>query len=129
MWFQVIRGLTAAEVFEFMSRTEMPGDQPRVPPGNLLKCRPSYTSLQWSTVQSASFESPQAGAFDHPVNGEVLLHILVGCQKRFSVAGEGEEPTQNYTLVASLEHSAQGIRLHQQVNQRLVERIRVRRRG
>jgi hypothetical protein len=124
MWFQVYRGLTSNQILQAMSRAQGTGQPPKLPARNVVKARPPYTLLQWSTLQSASFESPQGRTFDYRAGqaGTALWHVLVGCTSRF--AGD-PSPNQRYALVVSLEHSDEHIRLYQVIRQRIAQRVRL----
>lgn len=124
MWFKVYRGLTSDAIVGAMSRAAGSGALPSLPSANEFKPRPPYTSLQWSTAQSALFEGRQQRSFDYRNTdaSPAVIHVLVGCQSRFS--SDPINLHQDYALALSLEHSDETIRLHQTVRQRVSQRIR-----
>jgi hypothetical protein len=124
MWFQVHRVLRAEQIFAAMQRAAGTGEVPALPEANEVHPRPTYTRLQWSTVQSAVFERRQQRSFDYRAepDGPRLVHVLVGCTRRFE---PGTTLDQRYALVASLEHDSETVRLYQAVRQRVEQRVRV----
>lgn len=124
MWFQVYRGLSSRQIMEAMGRAAGSGQAPRLPGANVVHPRPPYTTLQWSTVQSAVFGSGQERVFDYRAeDGRRLVHILVGCTRRFDA---GTTLDQRYALVTSLEHEDATVRLHQALRQQIELRARQR---
>ena len=124
MWFKVYKGLRADAIFTAMSRAQGTGVQPKIATKHEFKARPTETALQWSTVQSATFESPHAKSFGSALveSGEPLVHILVGCASNFT--GDPDE-LQRYALVCSLEHDNEQVKLYQTVRLKLTQRIRL----
>ncbi|MGE4055758.1 MAG: S8 family peptidase [Vicinamibacterales bacterium] len=122
MWFQVYRGHQTQEVLEAMRQAKGTGEPPaRL---NAASSRPTYTALQWSTVQSATFEGKSRQSFDYAAvpDGPAVVHILVGCVKRFDSAAS---PLQRYALVTSLEHDNESVQLHQVIRQQVEQRVRI----
>lgn len=124
MWFQMYRGLTSDAVIAAAANST-DGNPPPIPKRNKVKSRPPFQSLVWSTVQSASFEGRQNRAFAYsPAAGApYTFHILVGCTKRFETE---LSDMQRYSLVVSLEHSDDQVRIYQEIQQRVAQRARVR---
>jgi hypothetical protein len=125
MWFQVYRGLASSRIMEAMGRAAGSGEMPTLPNSNVVRPRPPHTALQWSTVQSAVFGSGQERAFDYrdERDGRRLIHILVGCIRRFDA---GTSLEQRYALVTSIEHEDSTVRLHQALRQQIELRARQR---
>jgi hypothetical protein len=55
--------------------------------------------------------------------GNQNLHIVIGCQKRFST---GLETRQEYGLVVNFWHSGQEVRLYQELRALIRQPVRVR---
>lgn len=132
MWFQLFRGMTAENIRAALAKTNASSTPPTAG-GKLspLKARPTSSLLEWSTVQSAEFETSQARALDYRPDpaAPASIHILVGSSLRFAA---DESTTQRYALVTSLEHDDTRVTLYQPVRQqveRLRERLRARRTG
>ena len=131
MWVEVLKGLTATEIDRYRSRHTGKGRAPTLPDAKLLKMRPPKSDVQWSTLQvrryswSRACPLPVAAGQEEPV-----LHVLVGCQRRFS---SGEGPNQRYALAVRLWHTDDEVDIHQQLRSRVrlraVSRLRVARRG
>ena len=101
MWFELFRDESAASIQNHMA-------DPVAHRIKSEKLTPTESRLEWSTVQSASFEAKLSSKL--AVGGKPRkFHVLVGCQKRFS----GEDPFQRYALVASLEHEKTDVRLYE----------------
>ncbi len=88
------------------------------------KFRPTYTCLQWSTLQSAAFKVSRETVFalDQP-GQDSTWHIMVQCEERFEM---GLTERQPYAIVVSLEHPDQHVRIHQRMELRVTQRIRQR---
>lgn len=119
MWFELFRDKSVAEIQSHMAGTL----------GRKItseKLSPTESRLEWSTVQSASYEAKLSSKLS--INGRARkFHVLVGCQKRFP----GEDPFQRYALVATLEHEKTDVRLYEPTRllipaQRILNRPRVR---
>lgn len=126
MSVQAYRGLRQEEIVAAIAQAAGRDDgAPSLPARNRVRMDPAYTSLQWSTVQSAVFEGQRGTAFDYtPQGGEhAVFHLLVGCAHRSEAPDS--TTTQRYALVVSLEHEGQFVRLYQQVRQRVEQRVRL----
>lgn len=123
MWFRIYRGLNADGIRNAVSRGRA-GSEPTIPRSCVVRARPPYTSLEWSTVQCAVFEGQSHRPFSHRTDpsAPVIWHLLVGCNSRFA---SNEPRDQRYAIAVSLEHSNAGIRLYQVVRQRVEQRIRI----
>ncbi len=131
MWVEVMKGLTPEEITRFRARHRGAGQAESLPPTKLLALRPVRNDVGWSTLQVRRCSWSRAPRF--PVDGEsgeAILHILVGCQRRFP---SGEDEYQRYALAVRLWHNDAQIELHQQlrtrVRARAITRLRVERRG
>jgi hypothetical protein len=110
MWFELIRDLSAMEI-----QSATAGTLGRQTTSNSLTLKPTLGRLEWSTVQSASFEARNRTALS--TDGQPrLFHVLVGCQQRFK---SGEDPLQHYALVATLEHEKSDVQLYEAVRTQL----------
>ncbi len=124
MWLEVLKGLTVGEIDRYRSRHYGPGSAPSLPPAKTLKMRPTKTDVQWSTLQvrhkiwSRKVSLPLVDEHSEP-----LLHVLVGCQRRFL---SGEDPRQRYALAVRLWHTDAGVEIHQQIRSRVRARAVVR---
>ncbi|WP_426061496.1 S8 family peptidase [Hymenobacter sp. B1770] len=121
MWFELFRDKTVSQIQSLMAGT--------LPVGHKIKSEsltPTETRLEWSTVQSASFEAKLGSKL--AVGGRARkFHVLVGSHKRFS----GEDSFQRYALVATLEHDKTDVRIYDPVRvlipaQRITNRTRLR---
>jgi hypothetical protein len=132
MWFQLFRGMTAVNIRAALAKIA-DSTTPPTAGGKLLalKARPTSSMLEWSTVQSAEFETPRSRTLNHRPDpaAPAVIHILVGSALRFAA---DETTKQRYALVTSLEHEDTRVKLYQPVRQqveRLRERLRARRTG
>lgn len=131
MWLEVLKGISAMEIASFRGR-QAPGEEgPPLPNKNQLGLRPSKQALVWSTLQVRRIEwqrAPQLPVLDGET--EPTLHILVGCQNRFS---HGEAAEQWYGLAVRLWHEDATVELHQQLQSRIrpraKQRARIKQRG
>jgi subtilisin family serine protease len=123
MWFQLYRRTTETQIRQAMGN--QPGSSPTALKSYEVKSRPTSQTLEWSTVQSALFESPTAKPFAKKANSSQPAdwHIIVACNQRFP--SPEEEPRQKYALVVSLEHEDSRVRLYQSISQRISQRVRV----
>lgn len=132
MWFELFRGMKAENIRAALGRIDDSSTRPT--PGDKLKplkARPTSRMLEWSTVQSAEFETSQSRTLDYRPDpaAPAMIHILVGSTLRFEA---DESTTLRYALVTSLEHEDTRVKLYQPVRQqveRLRERLRARRTG
>jgi hypothetical protein len=125
MSFQVYRGVPADLITRAMSAAVATGARPKIEDKYSLKCEPTHTHLEWSTVQSAVFETNRSDVFhNYRVGPEnvALIHILVSCKHKFPCDAT---INQKYAIVASLEHSDETIRLHNVVRSKVELRNRV----
>jgi subtilisin family serine protease len=125
MWFRLYKNTTDQYIRQAMNPT---GNTALQPPAKLTKfevnSRPTLTTLQWSTVQSATFESNNTKSFGTAnSNNSTAWHIVVACVPRFP--SESNDPRQPYALVVSLEHDDERVQLYQSVQQRVTSRVRV----
>lgn len=129
MWFEVLKGLTPAEINLYRARPTASGATLSLPQSKLLKMRPTKSDVQWSTLQvrrlswSRPINLPRIPGQDEPE-----LHVLVGCQQRFP---SGEDPQQRYALAVRFWHTDTTVEIHQQLRSRVRARAvaRVRPRG
>lgn len=123
MWFELYRGLTATEI----RRARTPSKEKKERKVNFkskqVDFRPTFTTLQWSTIQSGTFIGKTKKSVDYRESddGPVLFHILVGSINRFE---SGATEDQNYALVVSFEHSNQEAKIHALIRQKNLARIR-----
>ncbi len=123
MWLEVMKGLTLAEVNRYRAPHTGPGRAPSLPSTKLLDMRPTKTDLQWSTLQvrrkvwARSIRLPIVGDATEP-----LLHLLVGCQRRFP---HGEETKQRYSVAVRFWHSDTQIDLYHEIRARVRQRAEV----
>ena len=126
MWFELYRGLPAESIIEAMSKTTDGSRPPKLPSVNKAKSRPPHSQLTWSTVQSTVFAGKRKEKFNYRPfgpNTPATFHILVGCTKRF----ESElSEIQRYSIVVSLEHSNEEVKIYNEVRQRISQRVRIR---
>jgi len=133
MWVEVLKGLTLEEVTTYRTPHTGDGRAPALPQSKTLDMRPTKTDVQWSTLQvrrkvwSRYRDLPVAGEGTDPV-----LHVLVGCQRRFPHA---ENPGQSYGLAVRFWHNDAEVQIYQQLQARVrarareVVRARIDRRG
>lgn len=125
MWFQVCRGISRDQIVASMSSRLRAGDRPTLADRYILKCNPSHSNLEWSTVQSAQFSTTRATAFNDyrlQENGPAIFHILVGSKFKFAC---DLSVNQNYSLIATLEHSNDNVRMHQTIRAKVEQRNRI----
>jgi hypothetical protein len=130
MWFDAIHGLTTDEVVKFCGKVDRK-DAEEDPPellGKLLPLRPTKQRSQWSTLQVRRGEWTKSGSPTlRIVDGEIepVLHIVVGCQRRFPT---GLDEKQNYGLVVLFWHEGEEVRLYQSLRERVklrASRVRI----
>jgi len=110
MWFKLFRDISVANIQKIDAGTlDMPPAS-QMPALALPKER-----LEWSTIQSASFEIGSNRAVSNKA-GTRPFHVLVGCQQRFK---SGEDPLQHYALVATLEHEKNDVQIYEAVKTQL----------
>jgi subtilisin family serine protease len=114
MWFQVFRDYESSAVYESMSDYGKTNKIPRLKSKDFV---PTYTALQWSTVQSAHLTSTSPKTFSNQDGVQGSWHILVACDSRIPT---NASPEQGYALVVSLEHSDARVKIHQVVRKKLV---------
>jgi len=111
MWFELFRDATARQIQMHQAGT-------LTTPITSETLSPKESRLEWSTVQSASFEA--RNSMKLAKNGVPrVFHVLVGCQKRFP---SGEDAFQRYALVATLEHERNDVQLYEAVRTQLQAR-------
>lgn len=121
MWLEVLKGLTLADVNKYRARYTGPGKPPSLKSSKLLDMRPAKTELLWSTLQvrkkvwTRSIQLPVVGGAAEP-----MLHVLVGCQRRFP---HGEETNQRYSVAVRFWHTDTQIDLYQEVRARIRPRV------
>jgi hypothetical protein len=121
MSFRLYRKRTAEDILKAAK-----SGSSEMPSADSVECRPTATTLQWSTVQSAVFRAERSTALNYLVGPEKrpIWHVLVTSMRRI---GENPLPPQPYALVLSLEHDDPRVRLHHAIRTRVqVPRIRVR---
>ncbi len=121
MWVEVLKGLTIEEIRHYRSRYTGDGKAPLLPRSKLLNMQPAKTKVQWSTLQVRRYSWVRKVAL--PVadgQPEPVLHVLVGCQKRFP---SGEDPHQRYALAVRLWHTDTSVEIHQQIRSRVRARV------
>lgn len=124
MWFDLYRGLTTDEIRKARTTAKNKKEKKTNFKSKQITLRPTYTTLQWSTVQSASFTGKTNNAFEEYRSkpGEpVLFHVLVGSVNRFST---NESLDQDYALVVSVEHVSEDVKIHIPLRQKNLARIR-----
>ncbi len=119
MWFELFRDKSVALIQNHMA-------DPANHKIKSEKLTPTESRLEWSTVQSASFEAKKSIKLASGGTPR-KFHVLVGCQKRFS----GEDSFQRYALVATLEHDKTDVQLYEATRilipaQRVQNRTRLR---
>jgi hypothetical protein len=132
MSIEVLRGIGANDIAAFRGRQEPGAQAPTLPDTNVLGLRPTRGEVVWSTLQVRRFEWSQAPRNLTVLEGEMdpILHILVGCQRRFP---HGEAAEQWYGLAVRLWHEDASVELHQQLQSRIrprvAQRARIKQRG
>lgn len=112
MWFDLLQGLTPSEIEE-MKGKYAGEEQPSLPSGATLGLRPTKTHTAWSTLQVRRKSWKQRPRLrTHDGTDEPVLHLVVGCQKRFET---GLDPLQQYGLIASLWHEGERVHLYQEL--------------
>ncbi len=113
MWLEVLKGLTMGQVEEYRTPYRGSGESPSLPTSNVLDLRPTKTQLAWSTLQvrrKVWSRAPRLPSVND--GGNPLLHLLVGCQRRFP---HGEETTQRYSVAVRFWHSDAEVDLYQEL--------------
>ena len=131
MWFEVLKGLTQADIVRFKAAQEQQKDAlgkriplPKMPSKNELDMRPTKEPLQWSTLQvrkktwSRKVSLPVIDGQDVP-----LLHILIGSQARFPT---GLADVQRYSLAIRFWHDDPTVEVYQHISSRVRLRPRSR---
>ncbi len=125
MWVETLHGLTTQEVEEYRSHYTG-GEPPQLPSGAQIDLRPPKTKVQRSTLQVRNREWSRSPRLRVPSGEEEpVIHVLVGCQQRFST---GLDPRQRYGLVVLFWHEGEHIELYQALRARVrvpAARIRV----
>jgi hypothetical protein len=133
MWFEVLKGLSHADIVKFKAALEQQKDAagkkiplPSMPNSHELDMRPTKEPLQWSTLQVR--KKTWSRKVDLPIqDGEStpVLHILVGSQSRFPT---GLEDIQSYSLAIRFWHKDPSVEVYQHLssNVRLRPRSRAR---
>src|ERR1039458_7046300 len=98
MFVDVLQGLTTQEVSLYRARFQGTGQPPSIPGGAALDFRPPSTILQWSTLQVRRIAWKRAPRLRMDSAGNQNVHIVLGCQKRFST---GLDTRQAYGLVVN----------------------------
>lgn len=118
MWFEVCKGVAVLDIQRYRAKVEA-GAKEREPLPNKhhVNLRPSRRALQWSTLQVASIAWTRAPRIPILEDESVpVLHVLVGCQKRFDVAAP---PAQKYGVAVALWREGEGIDLYEAVRARI----------
>ena len=121
MWMEVMKGLTLDEIERRRTPYSGEGKAPGLPQSKLLPLRPPKTALHWSTLQVRRMQwqrfrgLPTADGADRPV-----LHILVGCQRRFP---HGEDARQAYGLAVRFWHEDASVRIYQELRANVRARL------
>ena len=121
MWIEVFKGLEMSEVIHYRARYARSSKEPSLPQSKILDMRPPKTELQWSTLQVRRKTWSSRPRF--PVvegNDVALLHVLIGCQRRFP---HGEESTQGYGVAFRFWHTDAQVDLYQQIRTRVRPRV------
>ena len=117
MWFELFRDVSVADI-----QRANAGTLGRSLTSESLSLTPKTGRMEWSTVQSASFEIRRSSVLENN-EGARPFHVLVGCQQRFK---SGEDPLQHYALVATLEHEKNDVQIYEAVKAQLQVRSRTR---
>ncbi|MEQ8538156.1 MAG: S8 family peptidase [Coleofasciculus sp. D1-CHI-01] len=125
MWIEALHGLTTEEVELYRARNAAQ-DVDVLPPGKEIKLRPPKTDVQWSTLQVRRIKWSRKPKLTIP-DGETepVIHLVVGCQQRFST---GFDYKQRYGLVVLFWHKSEEIELYQTLRNRVTlkaARVRV----
>ena len=110
MWFELFRDVSATDI-----QRANAGTLGRSLTSKSLPLTPKTGRMEWSTVQSASFEIRRSSVLENGA-GARSFHVLVGCQQRFK---SGEDPLQHYALVATLEHEKNDVQIYEAVKAQL----------
>ena len=126
MWVELLHGLTTAQVAAFRARRPQGTLVPEIPSGAKLALRPTKSMVEWSTLQVCQISWSQRPTL-RPEQGEEepMLHVLVGCQKRFPTDAE---PVQGYGLVVTVWHELAHVDLYQALRSRVrvpARRVRI----
>lgn len=124
--FEVFRGLSASDLEAAKSAVSSSRPLPRELDRSALEMDAATSTLQWSTVQSARRRTNDRRVFSKRppgLNRLARIHILVTSTLRFETSQEAE---QRYALVVTLSHSNNQLQLHQELRQRLTQRVRIR---
>lgn len=133
MWFEVLKGLTHADIVKFKAYFEQEKNTtgkkirlPSMPTKHQLNMRPTKEPLQWSTLQvrkTTWSQKVQLPKFDSELSP--VLHVLVVSQSRFPT---GLEDVQGYSLAIRFWHKDPSVELYQHLlsTVRLRERSRAR---
>lgn len=131
MWFEVLKGLSQADIVRFKAAQEQQKDASgkkvplsTMPSKHELDMRPTKEPLQWSTLQvrkkawSRKVSLPIIDGQDVP-----LLHILIGSQSRFPT---GLTDVQRYSLAIRFWHDDPAVNVYQHISSRVRLRPRSR---
>ncbi len=127
MWVEVFKGMTIREIEECRGRHVGEGDAPKLPQWAVLDLRPTKEQLQWSTLQvRRRIWSRRPGLPIIGEQGAPVLHVVVGCQRRFSAS---EDPRQRYALAIRFWHESEHVHIYQELRERVrtraVARVRI----
>ena len=123
MWLEVMKGLTLDEIERWRTPYSGEGKAPSFPQSKLLPLRPAKTALYWSTLQVRRMQwqhfrgLPTVDGDDQPI-----LHILVGCQRRFP---HGEDTRQAYGLAVRFWHEDASVKIYQELRANVRARLAV----
>jgi hypothetical protein len=121
MWVELLKKLSIEEIRRLRAKHTGEGDPDKLPPTKLIPLRPARTSAQWSTLQVRRIRWSRTPDLINPTDGRSILHVVVGCQRRFDT---GLERSQRYGLALRFWHDGQraDLKLYDQL--RTVVRVR-----
>jgi hypothetical protein len=112
MSIEVAEGLTGVEVEGYYKKpTGEQEDGSRIPGSNVLDLRPAVTSVRWSTLQARWKVWQRTPKWKVNSAGETDLFLIVSCQHRFPIVGDGG--TQPYALVVNMWHEDAQVEIYQ----------------
>ena len=123
MFVDVLQGLTTQEVSLYKAKFRGAGQPPSTPGEAALDFRPPSIGPQWSTLQVRRIAWARSPRLRRDAGGNQNLHIVVGCQRRFST---GLDSKQGYGLVVNFWHSGEEVQLYQELRARIRQPVRIR---
>ncbi len=121
MWVEVMKGLTLDEVEGWRTPYSGDGKPPNFSQSKLLSMWPNKTALYWSTLQVRRKRWRRfPGLPTADGEGRPVLHVLVGCQGRFS---HGEDPRQAYGLAVRFWHEDANVKIYQELRANVRARL------